>query len=332
MRSTGKSSALSTRKPTEGNKHNPYRSDFKQDATIVPRAFYFVDINQQTPPDFEDRVINIRTSAAIQADAKKPWTNFDFKGRIESHFLFRTALSKSILPFALFNPALVALPITIEQNKASGKVVKLRSADELRQEGFLNASRWFANAEKTWEERRTDKNQIISAVDYLNWHSKLVEQNLNAPYLVLYNSSAQDANATVVKREDMDLEFIVDHKAYVFATPSLSEAYYLAAILNSSAPNEMMKDFQSRGLFGARDIHKKILDIYFPRFNKGDETHSLLAYWSETADRRASEFMRANPPEHELAATRLGRFRAQIKKHVEAEMSEIDNLVGKIIV
>jgi hypothetical protein len=124
----------------------------------------------------------------------------------------------------------------------------------------------------------------------------------------------------------------VDYKAYFTMSHSIEEVFYLSAIINSSIPNEMMKDFQSRGLFGARDVSRKILDIYFPRFNKGDETHSLLAHWSETAHRKASEFMRTNPPEHELAATRLGRLRAQIKKHIEAEMSEIGNLVGKIIV
>jgi type I restriction-modification system DNA methylase subunit len=327
----GNSSAFSTRKQTIENKPNPYKKSFKKGADIIPRAFYFVDINQEMPPDFEDRTINIRTSAAIQADAKKPWTDLDFKGRIESRFLFRTALSKSILPFALFNPALVALPITIQQNGVGGKRSQLRSVEELRKEGFLNAARWFGEAEKVWGERRTEKNQNISAEDYLNWHSKLTEQNLNAPYLVLYNSSAQDANATVVKRADLDLEFIIDHKAYSYATFNLDEAYYLTAILNSSAPNKMMKDFQSRGLFGARDIHKKILDIYFPRFTKGDETHSSLARLSEIAHQKATEFLRANPPGHELSAMRLGRMRVDIKKHIEAEMKEIDGLVEKIV-
>lgn len=47
------------------------------------------------------------------------------------------------------------------------------------------------------------------------------------------------------------------------------EAYFVAAIFDSIAPNEMMKDFQSRDLFGARDIHKKILDIYFLTIREG---------------------------------------------------------------
>jgi hypothetical protein len=327
----GNSSALSTRKPSKENKPNAYKDEFKRGAELTPRAFYFVDINQEMPPDFEDRIINIRTSAAIQPDAKKPWINIDLKGRIESRFLFYTALSKSIMPFALFNPNLVVLPITIEEKANGDKAIKLRSTEGLRKEGFLNASSWFRKAEETWEERRTERNNEISAIDYLNWQEKLTGQDLNAPYLVLYNASAKDANATIVERASRNLSFIVDTKAYCYTTHTSEEAYYLAAILNSNITNVLMKDFQSRGLFGARDVHKKILDIYFPRFNKGDETHSSLALLSETAHQKASEFLRANPPQHELAATRLGRLRSQIKKHLETEMAEIDALVEKII-
>ncbi|MDX6272356.1 MAG: hypothetical protein QOD28_3579 [Acidobacteriota bacterium] len=327
----GKSTAFSTRKPEGRNTANPYKKQFKQGATIVPRAFYFVDINQQIPTDFEDRLINVRTAEAVQPEAKKPWTGIDLKGRIESRFLFRTAISKSILPFALFEPALIALPITIKQNTTGSKWIALRSAEDLRKQGFLNAAKWFSEVERLWEERRTDKNQKSTARDYLNWQGKLTGQNLDAPYLVLYNASAQDANATIVKRKDLDLEFIVESKTYVFYTRAVDEAYYLAAILNSSAPNERMKDFQSRGLFGARDIHKKILDVYFPRFVKSDDRHARLARLSETAHNKAAAYLRANPPTATLTPGRLGRLRVAVKKEVEIELSAINELVKEII-
>ena len=68
----------------------------------------------------------------------------------------------------------------------------------------------------------------------------------------------------------MELEFFADYKTYVLHFENIQEAYYLTAILNSSITNELMKDFQSRGLFGARDVSKKILDIYYPRFDGND--------------------------------------------------------------
>jgi hypothetical protein len=92
---------------------------------------------------------------------------------------------------------------------------------------------------------------------------------LNDPYLVLYNTSGKDANATVIKREDIDFEFIVECVTYVYYTLDINEAYFLAAFLNSTIPNMQMKDFQAKGLFGARHVHKKILDIYFPKRMNG---------------------------------------------------------------
>jgi hypothetical protein len=283
------------------------------------------------PDDFKDKIINIKTSENIKADAKEPWKSIDLKGKIESKFLFRTALSKSILPFALYKPDLVVLPITINKNGSDEKEIKLHSANELMSDGYLNASRWFKNADNFWDLYRTEKSKKMTTLDRLNYQRGLGDQNLNAPYLVLYNSSAINANATIVERDKLDLDFIVEHKTYVLFTADLREAFYLMAIFNSSKPNEIMKDFQSRGLWGARDVHKKILDVYFPKFDEGDELHLSLARLSETAHKKAAEFIEVNPPQHELSATRLGRYRVDIKKHLHKEMKEIDKLVKKLI-
>ncbi len=97
----------------------------------------------------------------------------------------------------------------------------------------------------------------MTSDDRQNFQRGLTGHKLNAPYLVLYNSSAKDANATVVKREDIDFEFIVESKAYWFATNNLTEAYYVVAILNSALPNLLMKDFQAKGLFGPRHVQKR---------------------------------------------------------------------------
>ncbi|MDP2362720.1 MAG: restriction endonuclease, partial [Ignavibacteria bacterium] len=327
----GNASAISDKKTKNNVNENPYKKRFKQGATIVPRCFYFIELTQDTPKDFEDRIINIKTSEAIEADAKKPWKGLKFMGKIESKFIFRTALAKSILPFALYKPDLVALPVLIEKNNVGKKEVTLLSAKDLMQEGYLNASKWFGNVENTWQLLRTEKNQNISSEDYLNWQNKLTEQKLDAPYLVLYNSSAKDANTTVVKRVDLDLEIFIESKGYWFSTSNEMEAYYLTAILNSKVPNEKMKAFQTRGLFGARDIHKKILDVYFPRFDENNETHLKLAELSVLAHKKAKKYLEDTPPQKELSAIHLGRLRVAIKKHLSEEMKEIDKLVKRVV-
>jgi hypothetical protein len=329
-RKQGNSSALSITNSKATKKINPYKKQFKKGAEITPRTFYFVELNQEKPEDWDDRIINVKTADSVKPDAKAPWKSIEFEGRIESKFLYRTALSKSILPFSLYKPDLIVLPIAINE-KHEKKSIQLLSVDDLRKEGDLNASKWFQHCEDEWKKHSTEKNKKIGAVDYINWHNKLTGQNFNYPYLVLYNSSAKDANATVVKREEQDFGFIVDTVTYVYYTASIDEAYYLTAILNSSAPNLMMKDFQAKGLFGARHVHKKILDIFYPKYNETTRVHKKLAKLSEQAHEKAKQYLVDNEPKQTLSAGILGRLRTSIKKHLKDEMEQIDELVKKLL-
>ena len=130
---------------------------------------------------------------------------------------------------------------------------------------------------------------------------------------------------------NLDLEFMVESVAYVLFTDDEGEAYYLTSILNSTAPNEMMKDFQAKGLFGARHVHKKILDVYFPKYDSKSKTHQQLAVLSKACHQKASQYLEDNPPKQALTAMILGKLRVSIKKHLASEMVEIDELVGKIL-
>ena len=239
----GKSSAFSNKNIASTNKINYYKKHFKAGATLRPRVFCFIELAQEMPPDFDNRTLNIITLKTIQNEAKKPWKGLEFGGRIQSRFIFRTAMSKSILPFALYQPDLITLPITIEKDKNSEKVIKLLSSDDLRQEGYLDAAKWFQNVENIWKIHRTSLNKKYNSSEYLNFQNKITSQNINASFLVLYNSLGKDANALVVNRKEQDLPFIVDYKSYVYFTNSEKEAFYLSAILNSSIPNLLMKDF-----------------------------------------------------------------------------------------
>ena len=86
-----------------------------------------------------------------------------------------------------------------------------------------------------------------------------------------------------------------------------------------------MKDFQAKGLFGARHVHKKILDVYFPRFVASDKQHLQLARLSETCHEKAKEFMKTVEPMN------LGRLRLAVKQHLKDEMTAIDEIVGAML-
>jgi hypothetical protein len=219
----------------------------------------------------------------------------------------------------------------IESDTERGKKIMIQKADNLMKSGFIYASKWFSQTEETWDTFKTEKSKNMLANDRINFQRGITDQDLNAAYVVLYNSSAKDANATVVVREELDLEFIVESVTYVLYTNDIDEAYYLTAILNSATPNEQMKDFQAKGLFGARHVHKKILDIYYPKYDSTNKIQKKLSDLSQAAHQKAKVYLGKNPPKKELTAVVLGKLRSDMKKHLISEMREIDELVKKII-
>ncbi|MBI5726842.1 MAG: N-6 DNA methylase, partial [Ignavibacteriales bacterium] len=240
----GKRSAFSLKQTAYSTKGNFYLERFKQGATIVPRNFYFVELLQDIPDDFRDRILVAQTDQIVKKDAKKPWADIELKGKINSKFLFRSALAKNILPFSLVSPQLVHLPVTI--NPAG--YAELVSSQTMLSQDALESSKWFKNVELNWNNNKTEKSEKITYLEWLNYQNKIVDQNLNFQYLVLYTASAKDANAAIIDRSKLDLPFIVESKTYWFATNSLPEAQYLVAFLNSIFANFVIKDFQSTGL------------------------------------------------------------------------------------
>ena len=281
---------------------NAYADRFKQGATIVPRSFYFVEIEdgekenrkKDNPNNREneeialtERVVLLRPSASILRDAKPPWKSQTISGKLEGAFLFTTAVAKNVVPFLLIEPLLVALPLVIREEN-SAKRFEVVDHDEILNERF--ASRWFAEAERLWNKHRTDKAKR-SEMTYLNrldFQHGLTDQNPDARFIVLYTGSATDASAVVVDRTAFEAPFVAEHKTYWCEAKSESEAHFICAYLNSGYANEKIKDFQSRGLFGPRDIHKTIVKLPFPRFDPKNELHKSLAKLGSKCATRAS--------------------------------------------
>jgi hypothetical protein len=130
-----------------------------------------------------------------------------------------------------------------------------------------------------------------------------------------------------VDRTASDLPFVVDHKTYWCQCASEAEAHFLAAYINSDYANGKIKEFQSRGLFGPRDIHKLIVKIPFPKFDKAIEQHlelSRLGARCAELTRQAIETLDVR----DMQARQLGAMRSRIKDILETELQQIDQLVS----
>ncbi|BDV36690.1 N-6 DNA methylase [Methylocystis iwaonis] len=312
---------------------NAYASRFSQGATIVPRNFFFVQIDQKLKEDanVRDRVVSIRTSDASDREAKPPWKGQRLSGRTEGKLLFRTSISRNIIPFALVDPPLVVLPVTLKEDGKGRERFTMLDADGLLENGFRYGSAWFSEAEKHWDRSKTDKNREmkVSLSDYLDWQSKLSDQNPKARFLVLYTSSATDASAAVVDRGSFDHPFIVDHMNYWCECSSEAEAHYVCSYINSDYANEKIKDFQARGLFGPRHIHKLILKLPFPKFDKDDADHVALSALGRKCMGLTANFVKTTNVKN-LQARALGAVRARLKEQLAAELDAIDPLVEKL--
>jgi hypothetical protein len=182
-------------------------------------------------------------------------------------------------------------------------------------------------AETIWEEKRGAKTSH-SLLQWLNYSGKLTSQSPAHRHLVLYNASGTNVSATYVDRQAVTLRFLVDHKLYWVAVREPAEAHYLSAILNAEALNEAIKPFQSTGLLGERDIHKKLLDLPIPLFDANIATHRRLSELGSEAYHQAQLAVR----DHNFpAATSLARQRAYIRTALEDVLTEIDGLVKSLL-
>ena len=281
--------------------------------------------------DLRNRVVAIRTTEASDREAKKPWKGQCLTGRTEGDFLYQTAISRNIIPFALVAPPLVILPVLTTIDSRDNKVFEVLDAEGLSERGYRYASTWFFEAEQRWDAKKTDNNkaQGTTLSDYLDWQSKLSQQDPDARFLVLYTSSATDACAVVVDRKKFDHPFVVDHKAYWCICKTEAEAHYVCAYINSGYANKKIKDFQSRGLFGPRDIHKLIVKVPFPTYERSEAIHVALAHLGKQCADLAERFVQTANVE-DLQSRALGVIRSRLKAQMASELIEIDKIVEKL--
>ena len=322
----GQKSAFTTKRLGASTETNYYKKLFRQGATLVPRNFYFIEPTQDVSKPYHGKSFTAKTSDASNTQAKEPWKDIILTGRISANYLFRTALAQNVLPFGLHEPPLVLLPAVLNE---SGRLT-MKSSQDILEEGALDTAKWFKEVEKHWNTNKTERNSKVSNTDWLDYSRKLTKQDLNSPFIVLYTTSGKDANAVVVTRSNSDLPFIADHKTYSFTCSNFDEANYLSVFLNSNYPNTVIKDFQSRGLFGPRDIHKTILDVALPKFDPHEERHQTLSKIGQACHINTSKYLSDKALDANLPAHELGRHRLAIRELLKRELIQIDKILATL--
>lgn len=232
------------------------------------------------------------------------------------------------MPFAVSGKFLVALPIEIMEGK-----VKMLTPERMEMVAKLDSSTFFRKAFDLFDTHKTEGTKQTLG-EYLNYMHKLEKQYQNKKYVILYNSSGSNTAAAVVDSESYDLPLMLDSTCYYLKTNDENEAWYLCAFLNSETPNQLMKPFQAKGDFGARHIHKKILDVPMPEFDPKNAQHLKAAELAKKAAEKARAYLDSlNLDEQGNNPTPLqtGKMRSTIRTLAKNELVAIDDVVQDIM-
>jgi hypothetical protein len=320
----GSRAALSTSPGAPGlSKPSDYQSVFKQGATIVPRSFYFVRVTDLHTKVDPGAVYWAETEPEQAAQAKKPYNTVNMSGLVEGKFIYSTAVARHLVPFALLTPVTVVLPIQVKNG-----LLSVLTAEKLMKEGYREFGKWMQEAERIWNEKRGDKAAKQNLYERLDYQKELTRQDFRQRYLVLYNHSGMNVAATFFDRGAESIPFIVDVKLYWAAFATRQEAEYVAAILNCETVNQAIKPFQSAGLLGERDIHKKLLELPIPTFDHENKDHTDIAKLGAQAHEEAAKMVRSG---EFPAGSSIARQRGFVRLNLKSRMKEIDKLVALLL-
>jgi len=262
-------------------KRSYYYNKFKVGLSIFPRSLYFVDLE-----DIKENSVSVKTSKEIYKIVKEPWKH-ELTGEIEKDFIYSTLLPWKMVPFGYIEMHPVVLPILPKNDKYI-----LLDFEDMIYLGYLGLYKWFKNAQKIWDNYKTDKakERFPRLLDRLNYNNLIEFQHPSNRYVVLYNATGKDITSCVVDKDSLPTfringvilnpkGFIADVKTWIFETNSQNEAYYLSTILNSTLLSRLIKPFQPRGLYGARAIHRRPLEFPIPKFDENNNMHIKIAYF-----------------------------------------------------
>lgn len=305
---------------TEGEmyKINPYKGKFIQGATIVPRNFYFYERADTNTKYF------IKTSEIINKKAKKPWKDKKLSRYVDSGYFYLTALADSLIPFKVINLKNIILPIKILENN-----IKILNHKDIEENGDIDTAAWFKSASNMWV--RNEKSKKMSLYGRLDFQKTLTGQNIKDRYCVIYTSSAKDVCAGIIDRKLHKKTFIAESKTYLYSTDDLDEANYLLAFLNSPYVNEIIKDFQTLGDFGHRDIHTRVLNVPLKAFNTNDQNIVKISSMVTDIIKDVEIFISSKNKIENLGTIQLGKLRKNIKDLLKPKQQKLDELIKKCI-
>ena len=246
-------------------KYSYYFDKFKQGASLVPRRFIFV--KKVSRGQLGGSTSTPLVKGITSSQDKYPWKNIGpLESKIESQFLKPVYTGQSIAPFRVLNKNKGIIP----WKKDKG----VMNALEAENEGCTNLSSYLERIENLWQQHGTKKMTFKRRINY----DGLLENQFPISKLkVVYTASGTNVAAVLLE----DSEGVIDHKLYWFDVSNKSEGLYLEGVLNSSYLMDKIRDLQSQGQYGARDIHRHLLKPPIPKYDSTERLHRNIVNYTK---------------------------------------------------
>lgn len=302
-------SALSELNVQMSSEASYYKAKFRQGADLMPRRFFFIEADLG---DGSNEVIQAKSNLSV--DAKPPYSEIVINGLVDSQCLFRTAISQNIVPFGIDSPFLVHLPLVCIKDEW---VVATPSV--LAQHDLGNSATWFEKCDKLHAKKAGVERGTL--FESLNYNNKLLVQNPSARRWVVFNAAGTNVSAAIVENTSL---FWADQRTYWYCPTSKAEGDFLAAILNAPSLNTIIKPFQSVGLAGERDIHKKILEL-LPKYDNSNADMVKISGLGNQAKVAVEEILGS------LKGKGIVTKRKVTRDHIQPILALIDEAVKELI-
>jgi SAM-dependent methyltransferase len=245
---------------TSAQRSSPYARQFSQGATVVPRFLFLVESDTTSPLGVgpgRHAVQSLRVP-----NEKKPWKHLDpLRGTVERQFMRPLYVGESILPFRCLQPPQAVIPWVGQ---------RLLHGEDERLDLYPGLAQWWRSAEAVWAQNRSSER--LSLLERLDYRRALSQQFPAADYRVVYTKSGMYLAAAIVS----DPTAVIDHKLYWGPAPSLDEAHFLTAILNSTTLTMAVRPLQARGEHNPRDFDKYVFQLPVPLYDADDPVHMRL--------------------------------------------------------
>jgi hypothetical protein len=298
---------------------NAYTGAFRQGAILYPQTLLTVTADGHPRRGIGNVAVRTDPRAARSAHLL---ADVSVDRVVDSDNLYFTAAAENLAPYVLLRPLwVVILPTIADPGDASFRPV---DTDALRRAGRVETAGWLEWAEAHWARVRKegDNTPLHRRLDFLSQFSAQAERER---YLVLYTSSGSRPVAARLDIQGLDLPFVARDKTYWASFANAAEADYVTAFLNSAFVSRNIRAWMTRGLFGARDVHKRVLDVPFPAFDPENSAHLDLAALARAHAEQAATLSTG------VAGKRIADAREMVRSGLdEASRSRVEAIVEEL--